>query len=396
MFIAFFYDLRENGINVTPTAFLRLQKALGLGLVTSWDDFYSVARAILIKSERDFDAYDKVFVNFITGVEKRSHAGIAIDDAVRALLNEWLKDPGELAQLLGLSREKLLRMSGEELEQYFLDRLNDQKESSHGGSKWIGSGGTSPVGHSGFHPGGMRIGGVSRSRSAIKIALERRYRDYSKTAPLSRGQIGEALKRLRRLAPGGPKDVVNVKKTIDRTLENAGEIEIIFDRRLTDKLKVLLLIDNGGWSMEPYVETVRVLFHYAQAQFRELSIGYFHNTVGDQVWLDPQRRSRPLSFEALLRFDPETRLIFVGDASMAPEELMAVNGPIVIELRNHKPSIDRLKQLASAFRHTVWLNPLSESLWDYGETVVIVRQLFPMFPFSLAGLEKAENHLRAR
>src|SRR5512136_1074905 len=396
MFVPFFYELRENGINVSPTAFLRLQKALGLGLVTSWDDFYSVARAILIKSERDFDAYDKVFVNFITGVEKLSHEGIAIDDAVRALLNEWIKDPGELARALGLSREKLLRMSGEELERYFLDRLNDQKESSHGGSKWIGSGGTSPVGHSGFHPGGMRIGGVSRSHSAIKVALERRYRDYSQTAPLSRGQIGEALKRLRHMAPGGPKDVINVKKTIDRTLENAGEIEIIFDRRLTDKLKVLLLIDNGGWSMEPYVETVRVLFHYAQAQFRELSIGYFHNTVGDQVWLDPQRRSRPLSFEALLRFDPETRLIFVGDASMAPEELTAVNGPIDIELRSHKPSIDRLKQLASAFRHTVWLNPLSESLWDYGETVVIVRQLFPMFPFSLAGLEKAVTHLRAR
>jgi len=296
-----------------------LQKALGLGLVTSWDDFYSVARAILIKSERDFDAYDKVFVDFITGVEKHSHAGIAIDDAVRALLNEWLKDPGELARALGLSREKLLRMSGEELERYFLDRLNDQKESSHGGSKWIGSGGTSPVGHSGFHPGGMRIGGVSRSHSAIKVALERRYRDYSQTAPLSRSQIGEALKRLRRMAPAGPRDVVNVKKTIDRTLENAGEIEIIFDRRLTDKLKVLLLIDNGGWSMEPYVETVQVLFHYAQGQFRELSIGYFHNTLGEQVWLDPQRRSRPLSFEALLRFDPETRLIFVGDASMAPK-----------------------------------------------------------------------------
>ena len=396
MFIPFFYDLRENGINVSPTAFLRLQKALGLGLVTSWDDFYSVARAILIKSERDFDAYDKVFVDFITGVEKHSHAGIAIDDAVRALLNEWLKDPGELARALGLSREKLLRMSGEELERYFLDRLNDQKESSHGGSKWIGSGGTSPVGHSGFHPGGMRIGGVSRSHSAIKVALERRYRDYSQTAPLSRSQIGEALKRLRRMAPAGPRDVVNVKKTIDRTLENAGEIEIIFDRRLTDKLKVLLLIDNGGWSMEPYVETVQVLFHYAQGQFRELSIGYFHNTLGEQVWLDPQRRSRPLSFEALLRFDPETRLIFVGDASMAPEELTAVNGPIDIELRNRKPSIDRLRQLAAAFRHTVWLNPLSASLWDYSETVVIVRQLFPMFPLDLAGLEKAVTHLRTR
>ena len=396
MFVSFFYDLRESGIAVTPTAFLRLQKALGLGLITSWDDFYSVARAVLVKSERDFDAYDEVFVRFFTGVEKFSPEGIPIDDAVRAMLNEWLKEPADLAKALGLSEKQLLRMSGEELVQYFLDRIKDQQGSHHGGRKWIGSGGTSPVGHSGFRPGGMRIGGVSRNRSAIKVALERRYRDYSQTAPLSRGQIGEALKRLRRMVPAGPKDVVNVNKTISRTLENAGEIEIVFDRRLTDKLKVVLLIDNGGWSMELYVETVQILFHYAQAQFRELSIRYFHNTIGDRLWIDPQRRSRPETVETLLRRDPETRLIFVGDASMAPEELLAVNGSIAIEYRQQQPSIDRLKLLAKTFRHTAWLNPLSASFWDTGTTISLIRQLFPMFPLNLVGLEKAVAHLSAR
>jgi uncharacterized protein with von Willebrand factor type A (vWA) domain len=396
MFVSFFYDLRASSIVVTPTAFLRLQKALGLGLITSWDDFYSVARAILVKSERDFDAYDEVFVRFFTGVEKRSPDGIAIDDTVRGLLNEWLRDPAELAQALGLSEKQLLRMSGEELVQYFLDRLKDQKESHHGGRKWIGTGGTSPVGHSGFHPGGMRIGGFSRNRSAIKVALEHRYKDYSQTAPLSRSQIGEALKRLRRMVPAGPKDIVNVDKTISRTMDNAGEIEIVFDRRLTDKLKVLLLIDNGGWSMEPYVETVQTLFHYAQAQFRELSIRYFHNTVGDRVWIDPQRRSRPEAVEALLRRDSETRLIFVGDASMAPEELLALNGSIAIEYRQNEPSINRLNQLAKAFRHSAWLNPLSTSFWEISTTVSQIRQIFPMFPLNLAGLEKAVVHLIAR
>ena len=287
-------------------------------------------------------------------------------------------------------------MSGEELVQYFLDRLKDQKESHHGGRKWIGTGGTSPVGHSGFRPGGMRIGGVSRNRSAIKVALERRYKDYSQTAPLSRGQIGEALKRLRRMVPAGPKDVVNVDKTISRTMDNAGEIDIVFDRRLTDKLKVLLLIDNGGWSMEPYVETVQILFHYAQAQFRELSIRYFHNTVSDRVWSDPQRRNRPETVEVLLRRDPETRLIFVGDASMAPEELLAVNGSIAIEYRQQQPSIERLKLLAKTFRHTAWLNPLSASFWDTGATISQIRQIFPMFPLNLAGLEKAVVHLTLR
>jgi hypothetical protein len=396
MFVSFFYDLRESGIAVTPTAFLRLQKALGFGLVTSWDDFYSVARAILVKSERDFDAYDDVFVRFFTGAEKRSPQLVTIDDAVRSLLNEWLKDPAELAQALGLSEKQMLRMSGEELVQYFLDRLKDQNGSHHGGRKWIGTGGTSPVGHSGFRPGGMRIGGASRNRSAIKVALERRYKDYSQTAPLSRGQIGEALKRLRRMVPAGPKDIVNIDKTISRTMDNAGEIEIVFDRRLTDKLKVLLLIDNGGWSMEPYVETVQTLFHYAQAQFRELSIRYFHNTVGDRIWIDPQRRNRPETVESLLRRDPETRLIFVGDASMAPEELLALNGSIAIEYRQQQPSIDRLKQLAKIFRHSAWLNPLSTSFWETSTTISQIRQIFPMFPLNLAGLEKAVAHLITR
>jgi uncharacterized protein len=396
MFVSFFYDLRENGITVTPTAFLRLHKALGLGLVTSWDDFYSVARAVLIKSERDFDAYDEVFVRFFTGVEKLAPEGIAIDDAARALLSEWLKDPAELARSLGLTKEQLLRMTGEELINYFLERLKDQKGSHSGGRKWVGTGGTSLVGHSGYRPGGMRVGGASRNRSAMKVALERRYKDYSRTAPLTRSQIGEALKRLRHLLPAGPKDQVSVDKTIHETLRNAGEIEIVFDRRLSDRLKVLLLIDNGGWSMDPYVETVQTLFHYARSQFKDLSIRYFHNTVTDRVWCDPERRNRPEASEELVRRDPETRLIFVGDASMAPEELLAVDGTIEIEYRQKKPSIDRLKTLASTFRHAAWFNPIPSSLWDHGETITRIRGIFPMFELNLEGLEKAVRHLTAR
>ena len=148
--------------------------------------------------------------------------------------------------------------------------------------------------------------------------------------------------------------------------------------------------------MEPYVETVQILFHYAQAQFRELSIRYFHNTVSDRVWSDPQRRNRPETVEVLLRRDPETRLIFVGDASMAPEELLAVNGSIAIEYRQQQPSIERLKLLAKTFRHTAWLNPLSASFWDTGATISQIRQIFPMFPLNLAGLEKAVVHLTLR
>ena len=396
MFVSFFYDLRESGIPVTPTAFLRLQKALGLGLITSLDDFYTVSRALMVKSERNFDLYDQVFARFFMGIDLPVPEAVTIDDSIRAMLDEWLRDPAELARALGLSGEQLRRMSGEELVRYFLDRLKDQEGAHHGERKWIGTGGTSPVGHSGYRPGGMRVGGISRNRSAMKVALERRYKDYSSTAPLTRAQLGEALKRLRRLVPAGPKDVVSIDKTIRQTMRNAGEIEIVFDRRLADRLKVLLLIDNGGWSMDPYVDVVRTLFHYARSQFRELSIRYFHNTVTDRVWCDPQRCSRPESMEELVRRDPETRLICVGDASMAPEELLEVNGSIAIEYRQKLPSIERLKALANTFRHAAWFNPVPATLWDYGETISLIRRTILMFELNLAGLEKGVNHLVAR
>lgn len=396
MFVPFFYALRDRGVAVTPTAFLRLHKALALGLVLSLDDFYTVARSILVKSERDFDAYDRVFAELFAGAEAEALQGITIDDTVRALLDQWLKEPEEVARALGMDVETLRKMSGEELVQYFLDRLNDQKGDHHGGRKWIGTGGMSPVGHSGKRPGGMRIGGASRNRSAIKVAMERRFKDYSRSAPLTRGQMGEALKRLRHLVPEGPRDIVSVDKTVYQTMRNAGEIEIVFDRRLTDRLEILLLIDNGGWSMDPYVETVRTLFHYARSQFKDLSIRYFHNTVSDRVWCDPERRSRPEAVEDLVGRDPGTRLIFVGDASMAPEELLAVDGGIQVEYRQKLPSIDRLKTLAATFRHAAWLNPMSASLWDHGETVTMIRRIVPMFELNLEGLEKAVRHLTSR
>lgn len=242
----------------------------------------------------------------------------------------------------------------------------------------------------------MRIGGSSRARSASKVALERRYRDYARTAPLTRSQMGEALMRLRHLKPTGPIDELNVDKTIYETMRNAGEIEIVFDRRLVDRLKVLLFIDNGGWSMDPYVETLQTLFHHARSQFKDLSIRYFHNTAKDRVWKDPERRHQPEEIEELLRRDPETRLIFVGDASMAPEELLPVNGAIELEYRQKKPSIERLKMLAAAFCHAAWFNPMSASLWNHGETISTIRDIIPMFELNLDGLEKGVRHLRVR
>ena len=393
MFVDFFYTLKNRGIPVTPTSFLRLQKAMNSGLVHSLDDFYTVARTILVKSERYFDSYDQIFAHHFKNASLEDPTTVELMEVARALLDEWLKNPQELADMLGVDKEKLKKMTPDELIKYFMDRLKEQTEAHHGGNKWIGTGGTSPTGHSGHHPGGMRVGGVSKSHSAIKVAMERRYRDYSQEGPLTQFQMGEAMKRLRRMAPTGPKDIVNVDKTIYETMRNAGEIEIIFDRRLADRLKVILMIDNGGWSMDPYIEVVQTLFHYASSQFKDLKIYFFHNTIYNRVWADPQRYYKPEEVEDFIRRDPETRLIIVGDASMAPYELHHPNGAIYLDAKQSGTSIERLRFLARTFRHSVWLNPVPVHQWDYSNTTRAIYQVFSMFELTLDGLEKAVQYL---
>ena len=395
MFVRFFYMLRERGIPVTPTSFLRLQKALALGLIASLDDFYTAARCILVKSERDFDAYDQVFSHYFQGMPIENWEDAELSGVAKALLEEWLKDP-RVRAALGLDEKEIARLTPEELIRYFLDRLKDQKEAHHGGNRWIGTGGTSPVGHSGDHPGGMRIGGASRNKSAIKVAMERRYKDYSQEGPLTEFQMGEALKRLRRMIPHGPRDMVNVEKTITQTMKNGGEIEIVFDRRLSDRLKVVLLIDNGGWSMDPYITMVQTLFNYARSQFKDLRIYYFHNTLYGRVWSDPQRHLKPEAIEEFARRDPETRLIIVGDAAMAPYELMGANGSLYVGQNDSRSSEERLKSLARTFRHSAWLNPQPESSWGYTWTIGAIGKIFPMFELTLDGLDKAVQHLMKR
>jgi uncharacterized protein with von Willebrand factor type A (vWA) domain len=393
MFSSFFYTLKKVGIPVSPTSFLRLQKALNMGIISSLDDFYTAARAILIKSERYFDLYDQVFAHHFEGAELEEPDERILNDIARAMLEEWLKNPKELAEALGVDESELSKMTPEELIKYFYDRLKEQTEAHHGGSKWIGTGGSSPVGHSGYHPGGMRVGGVSRNRSAVKVAMDRRYRDYSQEGPLTQSQIGEALKRLRNMVPVGPKDQVNIDETIYQTMKNAGEIEIVYDRRLKDRLKVILAIDNGGWSMEPYVDILQTLFYYARAQFKDLKTFFFHNTIYDNLWEDPPRMRKPFPVDELVRLDPETRFIIVGDASMAPYEVMATDGSIHLEERTVKPSYRRLQFIAETFPHSVWLNPKMADEWPYTRTISMIREIFPMFELTLDGLEGAVKHM---
>ncbi len=397
LFVSFFYNLRGRGIPVTPTSFLRLQRALYMGLIHSLNDFYVVARAILVNSERYFDVYDQLFAHHFEGVELPDISDIELSEMAKMLLDEWLENPADVAAALGVDEEDLNKLTPEELEKYFLDRLKDQTEAHHGGNKWIGTGGTSPVGHSGYHPGGMRVGGISRNKSATKVALDRRYRDYSQEGPLTRSQMGEALKRLRRMVPAGPMDVVNVQKTIYQTMRNAGEIEIIFDRRLADRLKVVLMIDNGGWSMDPYIPLVQTLFDYTRNQFKDLKTYFFHNTIYDRIWSDAARYRKPEFVTDFIKKDPETRIVIVGDASMAPYELMAEGGSIYFGGKNRRrPSIENLQFLSQTFRHCVWLNPQSRHTWANTWTTDIIQKVFPMFELTLDGLDDAVSHLISR
>ncbi|GAB6193752.1 vWA domain-containing protein [Desulfocastanea catecholica] len=396
MFIEFFYKLKEVGIPVSPTSFLTLHRAIAAGLVNSIDDLYTAARTTLVKSEKYFDLYDQVFAHIFAGMELPNIDELAIDLLARSMLHEWLKDPKALADALGIDKKKLNQMSPEELLEYFKQRLKDQEGRHDGGSKWIGTGGTSPVGHSGVHPGGLRVGGESRNKSAVKVANERRYKDYSVHGVLTKNSIGEALKRLRNLVPQGVKDQLNIDATIYQTLKNGGEIELVFDRGIVDRLKIILVIDNGGWSMEPHVDLVQTLFSYAKSQFKDLKTYFFHNTIYDLLWQDPARYKLPVRIKDFDKLDPDTRLIIVGDASMAPYELMSTDGSIYAFERSGRPSIEQLKFLSGYFNRSIWLNPIPAEHWPYTHSINVIQSIFPMFELSLDGLEKGVQHLMSR
>lgn len=367
---------------------LALMEALARGLHrSSLTGFYNIAKSLLVVSEADFDTFDKAFAFFFEGIEKESME-------LSTELLEWLENPKTLMDRLSPEDRKFFEETDlDELRKLFEDTLREQRERHDGGNRWVGTGGRSPFGWGGFHPGGIRVGGRGLHRSAVQVAAQRLFRDYRKDIVLDVRRIGVALRKLRELTREGAKEELDVEATIDATCKNAGEIEMVYAPLRRNNVRVLLLMDVGG-SMTPHARLVSRLFSAAAASshFREFRYYYFHNCVYEQVYKRADFRD-PVPVSDILRSTASTyKLVVVGDACMHPMELMSPGGAIHYWERNLRPGLDWLKDLACFFDRRVWLNPDSPRLWNH-VTVRAVKQLFPMFPLTIEGIEEAVDTL---
>jgi len=365
-----------------------LMEALDKGLIHNMSEFYYLARAILVKSETHFDQYDVAFQEYFNG--------IAPPLEFTEELMAWLTDPKNRPELTPEEVAALKKMDLDELLKEYEKRLKEQKERHDGGDYWIGTGGTSPFGHSGRNPQGILVGGPGGMRSAVRIAEQRYFRNYRDDVTLDIRQIKVALKQLRKLNRTGPEDELDLDRTIDATCKNAGEIEFKWKRPRKNAIKLLLLMDAGG-SMEPYADLCSQLFSAANSlsHFRSFKYYYFHNCPYDVLYPDiQQRKGEPI--ERLLKvLEPDYKVIFVGDACMASSELMDRFGDIYFHGYQKVSGVDRLRQFRSHFSHCVWLNPEKTVLRSY-PTVQVIAKLFPMFDLSLEGLNLAVKKLVTR
>lgn len=385
MFIDFFYTLKRRKVPVTITEWMILMEALSKGCITNLDEFYYLARAILVKSEAYFDHYDVAFQEYFNGIEGAEE----ITDQIL----EWLKDP---FNRLALTEEELAafdRMDFDELIKELEKRIKEQTGPHDGGSYWIGRGGVSPFGHSGSHPAGIRIGGQSGGRHAIQIAQERRFRNYRNDLTLDVRQIKMALKGLRQLSRIGPEDELNLDETIDATAKNAGDIELIWQQSRKNAVKVLLLMDVGG-SMDPFALLCSLLFSAAHSSthFKDFQYYYFHNCIYDYLYRDVERQESVSTDHLLQTMESDYKVVLVGDARMAPYELTEKYGAIDYYERNEIPGIVWLKRIAEHFTHCVWLNPDNPRFWIH-PTVQMTGKLFPMFPLTIDGLGQGVKKL---
>jgi uncharacterized protein len=380
--IDFFFTLKDAKIPVSIKEFLVLLEALQKGVIRqSLDDFYFLARTTLVKDEAHYDKFDQAFGRYFKGIE-------LLFDKLPEIPLEWLQQRME-RELTPEQKAAIEKFGYDKLMDRLKQLLEEQKEKHEGGSKWIGTGGTSPFGHGGTNPEGIRIGGESRNRSAVKVWEARAYRDYDAERELGTRNIKVALRRLRKFAREGLDEELALDDTIRATANNAGYLDIRMQPERKNNIKVLMLLDVGG-TMDDHIARTEELFSAARTEFKNMEFFYFHNCVYDYLWKNNRRRhaERFPTWDILRKYPPDTKLIFVGDATMSPYEILQPGGSV--EYTNEEAGAAWLQRFTSVFPKFIWLNPEPEGLWQYRQSVSIIRQLMNnrMFPVTIDGLER--------
>ena len=394
MLVRFFLMLRAAGVPVSLTEFLALLEALKARLAAAdVDEFYFLARTVLVKDERHYDRYDRVFGAHFKGVEAAFTAALGA-----TLPAEWLKRQAELL-LSPEERARVAALGGlDALMEALKARLAEQRDRHQGGNKWIGTAGRSPFGAHGYNPEGVRIGQESgRERSAVKVWDQREFRNLDDGVEIGTRNIKLALRRLRRFAREGAAEELDLSGTIDATARNAGWLDLKLVPERHNAVKVLLFLDVGG-SMDGHVRVCEELFTAARSEFKHLEYYYFHNFLYEAVWKDNRRRhaERLSTLELMRTYGPDYRAVFVGDATMGPYEIAQPGGSI--EHWNDEPGAVWLERLRRAYPKHAWLNPEPEDRWGYVPSIGVARELLEgrMFPLTLGGIDRATRALNAR
>jgi uncharacterized protein len=390
MLIDFFYTLRSAKLPVSVKEYLTLLEAVKEGVVGPLsedgykiDDFYYLSRTALVKDEKHFDKFDRAFAAYFKGVEM-------VADFTQEIPLEWLRKNLEL-ELSPEEKAKIEAMGWDELMETLKKRFEEQKERHEGGNKWIGTGGTSPFGANGYNPQGIRIGQAGgRNKSAIKVWDQRAYKDYDDSQELGTRNIKIALRRLRKFARLGAEDELDLDDTIRKTAANAGYLDIKMRPERHNNVKVLLLMDVGG-TMDDHIKRVEELFSATKQEFKHLEFYYFHNCVYDFMWKNNRRRfaEKFPTMDILRKYNKDYKLIFVGDATMSPYEILQPGGSV--EYNNEEAGSLWLQRLTEAFPKFAWINPEPQGVWEYRQSIGIIRQMMNdrMFPLTLQGLEGA-------
>ena len=389
MFTEFFLKVKEAKVPATLREYLTLLEALEVGEShISIDEFYYLSRSTLVKDESHFDKFDRVFGEYFKGVE-------ALGDALFSEIpDEWLRR--ELEKVLSPEeRDKLDKLGWDKLMETLKERLAEQKGRHQGGSKWVGTGGTSPFGAYGDHPEGIRIGQKEGRRgSAVKVWDKREYKNFDDSVTIGTRNIKVALRRLRQFVRDGADTEFDLDDTIHATADNGGWLDVRMRPERKNKIKVLLLMDVGG-SMNVHVKTCEELFSATRSEFKDLEYFYFHNCVYESLWKDNHRRhtERMPTWDLIRTFPPDYKLIFVGDASMSPYEIAYPGGSV--EHWNEEAGGVWLHRLLDAYASAVWLNPESKSNWAYSQSNQMVQEMMGprMYPLTLAGLEDSMKYL---